>query len=225
MTPPPYRLAQAGYATLLASTFFGAFLLALGVWLYPGGTVFKPQGAGSFWLNFLCDVTAAVALNGVGNAAGSACAIAAIATIGVGLGCFWSLLPQLLRRDDRTIRVARALGWLSLLGLGLAPFTTGRAHVLAVLGGAFPGLVAGSLATMAVWREPADHVLRTVSAGTILAAFIDACLYVQSYLHAPRVVVPALPVLQKVALLFLLAWMSMLALRGLRQSEASRPKA
>jgi len=59
----------------------------------------------------------------------------------------------------------------------------------------------------------------------VIRGFLDACLDVQSYLHARRVVPPALPVLQKVALLFLLGWMSMLALRGVRHSEAGRAKA
>jgi len=191
-------------------------LLFTAVSLYPGGTVFAQQGPGSFWLNFLCDVTADVAVNGIPNPLGSAFAKAALVALGCGLFCFWLLLPSVLGRRGFAARVAQSLGLASLFGLALAPFTGGRAHVIAVLGSAVPAMAAGAWGVVASWKHPQSRLAAVVSTATVVAALVDAALYVDSYLHTPRVVVLALPVMQKVALLGTIGWMALVAGAGLR---------
>jgi hypothetical protein len=191
--------------------------------LYPGGTVFARQGPGSFWLNFLCDVTADVAVNGLPNPRGSACAKAAMVAFGCGLACFWSLLPRVLSRQGVAARAAQFLGLASLFGLALAPFTEGRSHVVAVMGSSIPAMLAGGWGVVATWKHAQSRLAIATSSATVLAALVDAVLYVDSYLHTPRVVVPALPVLQKVALLGTITWMALVARTGLRRSNGEGP--
>jgi len=67
----PSARARAAQAMLVAA---GAFvvLFVLAVLEYPGGTDWDPRARGHhFWLNYLCDLTRSVALDGEPNPVGS----------------------------------------------------------------------------------------------------------------------------------------------------------
>src|SRR5260370_5416135 len=75
-------------------------LLVLAIASYPGGTSFDRSAPGHDLLrNFLCDLTAPVALNGAANPRGATLASLAILLLGVALILFWWTLAGVALSD------------------------------------------------------------------------------------------------------------------------------
>ena len=189
--------------------------------LYPGGTALNPSLDGhSFWMNFLCDLTASVAGNGRPNP-GCLVGRAAIATFAVTLGVFWLVLPTTFRagaggrwRGARPLEIA---GGVSALGLATVPFASGWMHAWAVFAAAIPGIVAGALALVGTLRFARSRLVVALLCAAMGAALVDSALYVQSLATHPRVVLPALPAAQRIAFLLIVAWIAAVALRVARR--------
>ena len=172
--------------------------------LYPGGTWWEPGLRGHrFWQNFLCDLEWRVALNGQPNPVGSMLAQGAMLVLVAGFVPFWSLA-------SRRGRAARGLGLASVAGMiavALMPSERfGALHGAAVMAAGLTGLGAAGLATLGQLRTGRKG-LAALGTATLVVSLVDLALYARAALYGGpgSLLVPAL---QKVALLFLLAWMS-----------------
>lgn len=200
------------------AAFAGLELAAMS--LYPGGTWWDATTRGHrFWENFLCDLEWRVALNGVPNPVGSRFATAAMLVLLAGLAAFWLGVPRAF--EDRAPRGASAVPW---LGLGSAVGTLavilmpsdrfGALHGVMVLTAGVPGLLATALAVrvLAV-GEPPPKIAAWTGGGMLSFALADFALYAWHFLaHTPGSILG--PALQKVALVLLLSWMVLVALRA-----------
>jgi hypothetical protein len=215
------RRLSWGAAVVLVTMGVGVALLARAMQLYPGGNFFDRHAAHhSFWLNFLCDLTGAQSAGGASNP-GSPSARAAIASLAIALGAFWLILPSLLPASSRGARAASAVirvaGALSAVGLLAVPIADGAAHAVAVYAAAGPGLVASVTAFVALVRGSRDVALLLPASSAIVAGAIDSVLYARRVLDHFVSCPPALPALQRVAGLLMLAWMAATAWRVLRR--------
>jgi hypothetical protein len=206
---------RLGGAVVLASMLLSAAALGLAMHLYPGGTELDRHAVGhSFWFNLVCDLTGDRALNGVANA-GRDFARAAMLAFSVGLAAFWLILPA--EFPDRRVlaRVVRVGGALSVAGVLLLPVVPGGlAHAAAVFLAAVPGVVAAVAGLVATLRFVKHKVLVAAAVGSIAAATIDSFLYAHRVMNDFHIAAPAMPVFQRLTLLFIFAWAGGTALRA-----------
>ena len=224
LAPPGGKAPRPSAAILLAAVVLGVGLLAGAMAVYPGGTAMDRAVLGhSFWRNFLCDLLVSQGINGQPNDVGARLARGALGCFGVAMACFWWLLPRALEG-----RVGR--GWLlgvgvpgtiSVVGLVSVPLVDGPLHLVAVFASSIPGLVAAAVGFAACVRARA-WPLAALGAATVTAAAIDSVLYARSYMTEPRVVVPALPAFQRLAMIALVAWMGATAANILRRPGEQR---
>jgi hypothetical protein len=211
-----------GAVVVLVGLAAASVLLAVAMSLYPGGTAMDPLRAGhSFWLNFLCDLTSSVAGNGRPNPAGALVGRAALATFAATLAVFWLVLPTSFSTPVgarwRGARVLSGAGLVSSLGLATVPFASGWIHAWAVFAAAIPGIVAGVLALVGTLKFARSRLVVSLLCGAIAAALVDSVLYVRSLSTHPRVVLPALPIGQRLAFLLIVAWIALVAVGRLRK--------
>jgi hypothetical protein len=201
------RPARAA-AALLATLAVAVVSLTLAMALYPGGTALDHQHTGhSFWFNFLCDLTSPVAVNGAANRLGSAFAQVAMAALALALGTFWLILPWLFK-ERRGLGVAlRCAGSLSTLGFAVVPLTSGLVHAVAVFTAVVPAIVAGGLGIVGMIGQPRTRGLVALPIATLVASVVDAVLYGASFATHPRIVTPALPAGQRIAVMLMVMWM------------------
>lgn len=204
-------------ACVIASALGFVALMAPAMALYHGGTWIDPRAEGhDFWRNFFCDLLHEHALDGQMNVAGSRFATAAMLALVAGLWPFWLSTAWLVGRG-RLARVVRVAGVTSVVGLVAVPLTPsdrfGALHGVAVLVAAVPGLVATAGATAGLFGSGAQvtraeaRALGAIAAATLVTAAIDATLYARHMASAGAQTPTALPALQKVAAMCLLAWM------------------
>jgi len=219
------RSLRLGAVLVLAMTLTSVACLALAMHRYPGGTELDRHCVGhSFWFNFLCDLTGARALNGAPNAASRGLARAAMAALSVGLGAFWLILPAAFPGHRATAAAIRTAGAISVLGFFAIPFAEGSWHAVAIFAAAVPGVLAAGVGVAATLRYVRDRLLVIGAFGSMAAATIDSVLYAQRVMNDYRTCPPALPVFQRLTLLFVLAWGATTALRVLRpRSPATSP--
>lgn len=204
--------------TLLVAVGLFVLFVALAVVRYPGGTWFDPNAPGhDLWRNFLCDLTQPVALNGRPNP-GVGFARAAMFVLDAGLLCHFVAIPALCPPSPlgRPLRAAALVSFLGILAVPLTPsLAVGSLHTVAVLSGTVPGIAAGVLSTSMLARS-AHRWLFRLGAAVLIVAAIDAALYVTHTVSggAPPLL---LPVLQRIALVFLLGWMTLIAASMLRR--------
>ncbi len=178
--------------------------------LYPGGTWWEPTARGHrFWQNFLCDLSWRVALNGQDNRVGSLLSQAAMLVLVAGFVPFWVLV------GGPGARGVRVLGFASVIGTGAVTLMPsdrfGAMHGMAVMVAATTGLTAAVLAAVGQLRA-GDRVAGVLGLSVLGAGGVDFALYVQTFgSGGPGPL--ALPALQKVALLLLVAWMGVVAAR------------
>lgn len=204
-------------------------LLALAMASYPGGTSLDRGARGhDLWRNFLCDLTAPVALNGEANSGGAALASLALLCLGLALGLFWWHLSALVVRGDRMRRAVRTAGLISSLALIVLPLTRWSLllwfHPLLVFLSVLPGLVAAALLLYELRRaRPTWWVLWALGVATFVLASADSVLYaVHLWTRSP--VILALPALQRVATLGFLVFVCNGALRIRDQDSVERPQ-
>jgi hypothetical protein len=210
------RFTAGASLVILVAIVIGAGLLGSAMWFYPGGTALDPRASGhSFWFNFLCDLTNQTAVNGESNHLGASLARAGLSSLCLALGLFWFILPRSFGPGcgPRMGRVITILGAVSVVGLLLVPAARGWIHVAAVFASSVPALVAGILALVGTVRYTRRPVLIFVASATVVTAAIDSVLYGLSYRVQPRVVTPALPLFQRLALVLMLIWMALVAAR------------
>jgi hypothetical protein len=218
----PSRRRRLGAWIVLAMMVVGLALLALAMRLYPGGTELDPHTVGhSLWFNLLCDLTGGRALNGAPNA-GSSFARAAMVAFSVGLAAFWLILPAEFPDHRALGAVVRACGSVSVLGFFAVPVASGALHPIAVFAAAVPGVVAALVACVATLRYVTDKLLLAAAAGSIATAAADSVLYAQRVLDDYRSCPPALPVFQRLTMLFVFVWAAAVALRALRPNPRVR---
>jgi hypothetical protein len=211
----PSSPAASGAILAAVSAFVVLAVGAMGA--YPGGSTWDPSARGnSFWLNYLCDLERAVAINGEPNAIGSALARAAIVVLGVGLAFFWWHLPVLMPAHARLGRAIRLLGSSSLVATFAVAFFPGdrfaTLHPLLMLAMGGPALGAALLAVLGL--TPAAERLpwaARVGSATVLVSSVDFALYVrQLFTDGPDPI--ALAVLERVSVILAIAWMTAVAL-------------
>jgi len=195
-------------------------MLAAAISVYPGGNAIHPQAKGhSFWLNFLCDLTNDVASNGLPNTRSQGWARTGMTALAVALEAFWLLLPTTFPTRIVTGRVIRWSGTICVSALLLVPVVEGPAHKFIVFASVIPGTVAGALGLASLFATPGRRGQGTLAATAFVVSIGDAVLYAQSYRVHPRVIVPELPALQRVALLLMWAWMVTVAVGVLRSRQ------
>jgi hypothetical protein len=210
--------------TLLATTV-GVGLIAYAMTCYPGGTVFDVAARGhSFWLNHLCDLTAVNACNGRPNGIAAPLARAGLASFAVALAAFWTVMPALFDGRPRAAAVVRGGGVLSALGhavLTLVAPSPGPLHALVVFSAAIPGLAAGVVGTICMLRPAETRPLGALALATLLAAAADAGIYAYKVLVPPHTYRLAIPIVQRLAFLLMLALMMAVAVRVIRSGRSA----
>jgi hypothetical protein len=213
----PRALAGRALSRLTLACLAGFSVLeVIAMRLYPGGTFWDGTTRGArFWQNFLCDLEAQVALNGEPNVLGARFAQAAMLLMVVGLAPFWGLLPRRFARLRRLGSVVRGLGFASLGGIvavALMPSSRfGAWHGVAVVVASALGLSAAGLAVAGLrCAEPRPPIAAVVGGAMLAFALFDLALYVRAMLYGgPGPIL--LPIAQKVALLLLMAWITVVA--------------
>jgi len=208
-------LCSASTAVQGALVAFAA-LIVLAMRAYPGGTAWDPTTRGhDFWLNYLCDLPRGVALDGAPNPVGSALARSAIVILALGLVPFFLSVPSLFPARARlgfAIRVLGCVGALGAVAVGLLPNDRfGDVHVYAILSGGVPGLAAAALAVVGLMRAGPSLRLAVLAGCAMFAVSVtDLGIYlVHQVAGSPAPM--ALAVLERCALLLVVAWMHLVA--------------
>jgi len=198
--------------------------------LYPGGTWWDRAARGHrFWQNYLCDLEWRVALDGRPNLLGARFAEGAMLSLIFAFVPFWWIVPRALADPGAARRSAwaaavRLLGCASVAGMvavALMPSEYfGALHGVAVVVAGVPGLTAAVLATLMLLRaEPRPRIAGWLGATMLVFALVDFALYVDTmWAGGPGPI--ALPAIQKVALMSLMAWMAAVALRARGRPQA-----
>lgn len=216
------RARTAGSAILVSMAVFAALILAA-MHLYPGGTWFDRQAPGHDpFRSFLCDLTQPVALNGRPNPIGSSLAKLAMLALSTAILVMFVSAPR-LAAPSASARVIRASGTLSYVGQVLVPLTPslelGAVHAIAVLIAVIPGLLAGAL-SIAAFARARRRGLALLGAGVFAVAAVDAVVYA-NHVAAGGPTPLALPILQRIALVLLVAWAASIAVALLREDRSS----
>jgi hypothetical protein len=203
---------------LLALLAAGALATAIAASQYPGGTWMDRTTRGhSFWGNFLCDVARTPALDGQPNP-GAPWGRAAEWSLVLGLAVFFGLAPALVEspRRRRTIRI---LGAVAALGLMLVPITERVAHALALIAGAGPGFAGAVLLISGLRPRPALALLGLLALGLSALELVLYLVFREGFFGAP--LPPAVPAVQRLAILAAVAWMggSALGVLGGRRGQ------
>jgi uncharacterized membrane protein (DUF441 family) len=207
---------------VLAGVLAFVVLYAVALRLYPGGTWLDRNEPASFWKNFLCDLEWEIALDGRPNPVGSRVMKLGMIVLSAAFAPLWLVLPRLfVRGEGGTVgRAVQTTGVISAIGTLAVPLTPsdrfGAWHSLAVVVAGISGLFAAVLAVVGLRRHEAQPLLAArIGIAMLVTAAFDLALYVRLVVTAGDVPL-VLPVVQKIALLFTLAFMTTVALSVLR---------
>lgn len=170
--------------------------------LYPGGTFWDAHASGHrFWQNFLCDLEWRVALDGQDNRVGALLAQGAMLALVAAFLPFW-----VLAGSGRALRALGSAAVVAMAAVALMPSERfGALHGVAVLIAGPTGLGAAVLAVRAHLRAN-RRALAGLGAATLSLGAVDLGLYAWNFgTGGPGPL--ALPAIQKLALILLLAWM------------------
>ncbi len=218
------RHGRALGAAILGSVASFLVLVTLSIAYYPGGTFLDPNASGhDLFRNFLCDLTQPSALNGRANPTGAVFGKAAMLTLGAGLYLVWLGVGAFLEPLRR--RTVAALGTISFLGTIAVPLTPslrlGTIHGIAVVAATIPGLAACLLSISALLGKPLPvKNAGRIGVAALVVSAIDAALYVD-HLWRGGATPLLLPLLQRVALMLVLALMTSVALLLCRAPRGS----
>ena len=201
--------ATAGPAVVLVSIGVSGFVLffARAAYLYPGGTFCHAESHGFDPVaNYFCDLTHPLSLGGADNSLSVRAMRAAMFALGVAVVGFFQLDPR------RLTRVLGTLAGIAVPFVALFPSSVNaHRHAIVVFVAAVPGLVAAALA--AHHARSAGTALRMLAAIAVSLALLTTALYVKILIW-PDACDLALPLTQKVAAVFLVAWMVATARRS-----------
>lgn len=202
---------------MLGLLLVGCLLLAASMALYPGGTWCDPGARGHvFFENFVCDLAWRTTLGGAPNPTGATLAQGGMGALSLSATLLFVVAPALYRERPRLGRVTRGAGYAAGLGLfavTLMPSSVfGDLHAVVVFAAAMPALVAlvATLAGLFACERP--RVAAWVGLATALAIVVDLALFAR---HAALRdgCSRAVPALQKVALVLLVAWIAVVGVR------------
>jgi hypothetical protein len=205
----------------LGAVATGAALLGIAMALYPGGTALDVHAHGhSFWLNFLCDLTAPVARNGAPNP-GAPAARGAMLALSLALGATWLVVPVFAPRSRAAGLAIRVAGTVCTIALIVVPLSGGFVHPAAIFTSAAAGLTAGilTIVTLARSHGPARRWIPLVA--VLVATAADSIFYAQAVAARPRAVRPELPAVQRVGLLLAVGWIVATALEIVRAGRSA----
>lgn len=217
------RLHRTVRGFIALGALLSLFLFGIAAAAYPGGSHFDHHAAGhDFFRNSLCDVARSTAVGGAANDVGAAFARLSMTIMALGIGAlFWSL-PERFPSRTRLGALVRVLGLVATPAAIVVVFLpTDRfssVHGIAIVVAGVPGLCAGVLAVAGLVRERANTLLVVLGASTLVVAIGAFVLYVHELVAGgpPRV---AVPTLEHVAALLLLAWMLAVAVRPSRNER------
>jgi hypothetical protein len=198
----------------------GGFVVLIGMAMiaYPGGTSWDTATRGhDFWLNYLCDLERQTALNGESNLVGARLAQVAMFLLGMAAAPFWWSMPRLFAGGRGLSIAVRSLGTASICGMvGVVFFPSDRfggLHpFLMALAGA-PGLTAAGCSIVGLARR--ERIAAMIGGAALLVAAADFAFYAVQ-LSGTGAGPMAVAVLERVALMLILAWMGVVAW-GLRR--------
>ena len=218
------RARLAAWAVLVAEAAF-VVLYAVALRTYPGGTWFDRQEPASFWKNFLCDLEWEVALDGLPNPVGARAMKLGMIALSLAFAPLWLLVPRVFARGGgvalgRAVEIAGVVSALGTLAVPLTPSDRfGAWHSLAVVVAGIAGLLAAVLGLLGLFRhEVRPKIAAAIGAGMLATAAVDLVLYVRLVVTKGDVPL-ALPVLQKVALVLTLSFMTWVAAAALRDAR------
>lgn len=208
-----------------------AFVILMGISMhwYPGGNWVEkhamarhPQdprftfsSGHHFLLNYLCDLTQPVALNGQPNVRGMYAGQAGMALLSVVFLPFWWLFPSLFPSHKRSRTMVRVLGTLSSIALVFVPFApssrVGHFHDVAIFMAAVPGLAAALVGIRGLFAEKRNvHGVRWMTGFAMTAAMTLMVCYVYNLVQKD-VLDGSLPAIQKIVGILALAWVAVVA--------------
>jgi hypothetical protein len=193
---------------------------------YPGGTHFDHGSIGhDCWRNTLCDVARTVAIDGAPNAQGCLLARIAMTILALGLGLLFVAIPRLFPAHPRLGSAVRLLGAATVpFAIAVVLLPTDRfsqLHGVAIVVAGLLGLTTVILALKGLFagaQSPGIVVALGVVAMSVAA--VDFGLYVAEFLSGGSAQV-AVPVLERIATVLLLAWMVAVATAVHRLREQS----
>ena len=215
-SPPDATRSNAVLSLLGVVVFLGAGAFAAHA--YPGGTHWGRDTSGAHLTTFFCDLLRPVALNGDDNAAGARAAQLALLALALGLGPFFRVAQTLLDLSGWRLALLLTGAYAGRIALILVAAGTGRLppviHDGSILLGGPLGLLALTLTVGWSWRLSRPIALTGVF-GLGLGLWNLVQYAREAVLHAPSW--PGLPLVQKATMLGLLAFVTLLSLRGLRR--------
>lgn len=197
---------------LLGTVVVFVALFAGAAHAYAGGTHFDHTAIGhDFWRNNLCDVARTVAINGLPNACACWLARLAMIALALGLGVMFFALPRLFPARRRLGLVVRVLGVATVpCAIAVVLLPTDRfshLHGLSIVLAGTLGLGTVVLALAGLFSDPrAPRHVVSLGVLALSAAAVDFALYVIEFASQGPAQV-AVPVLERVSTILLLAWM------------------
>lgn len=184
-------------------------LYAAAATLYPGGSPVDKTSPGFSWLhNYWCNLLNVNALNGQLNAARPV-ALLAMGILCVSLTLFWYFLPNLFNLNYLYANAIRLTGILAMVFASLI-FTEYHDLVINIAG--LFGLVALTGTFVGLYKT---RLRKLLGLGVLCMALIVANNYVYYTTHF----IYYLPVIQKLTLLVVLAWLSLLDIQLYRTAN------
>lgn len=214
-------LAAASAAAIVTMVAFCVFL-SVAAALYPGGNAFVDDDRGfDLWRNFWTDLMRPVALGGQPNVVGSRLAIAGALAFAASLLLFWWAAPDAFRARTWLRRCVRVLAVLTAATLvGVPPGLLGVPHEPAIfLAAIFGG--GASCATLVGFAGAPDlpRVIVALGAAALASTLIGLGLFARDVMAGEPLSI-ATPVMQKVATVFIVAWVLSGCAHQLRTSRA-----
>lgn len=208
-----------------------AFVILMGVSMhwYPGGNWVEKHAMAQhpqdphftfsnghrFLLNYLCDLTQPVALNGKPNVRGMHAGQAGMTLLSLVFLPFWWLLPALFPSKQRSRTMVRLLGTLSSIALVFIPFApssrVGHFHDVAIFMAAVPGLAAAVVGIRGLFAEKRNvYGVRWMTGFAVASAVTLMVCYLYNLIQKD-VLDGSLPAIQKIVGIFALAWVAVVA--------------
>ena len=212
-TSHPHELWQCAAGRFVAlGALLSVALFVLAASAYPGGSHFDHHASGhDFFRNSLCDVARSTAIGGDSNLVGAALARLSMTIMALGIGALFWVLPERFPSSPRMGWLVRVLGTVATPAAIAVVFLPtdryGSLHGTAIVAAGIPGLTAAAMAVAALLREPsASRLVGVLGTGTLVVGLFAFLLYVHELVTdgPPRA---AVPTLEHVAAVLLVAWM------------------
>ncbi len=163
---------------------------------YPGGSWNHMDHDGfSFWHNYLCDLLDEYAINGDLNQA-RFYARAALGTICFSVILTWYLIPNLFKKDSKTIAITK---WSGILALGITIFLASGTHDIVLRIAGLFGIIAVATCLLELHRTKYFKLFG-------LGLFCLVIFVANYFIYETRIMVASLPVIQKITFVCFMLW-------------------